>query len=61
VAQHLDDEGWDVVDIQGTIHIIPIDDTQEHGGFLCECNPQFDTHGELVHNSFDGREITVRH
>jgi hypothetical protein len=39
-------------------HIIPLDDTHAHTtrGEKCVCKPELSELGNIVHNSFDGRE-----
>mgnify|MGYP003402519020 FL=1 len=44
------------------IHIIPINDLREHEELTtCDCSPKVEfENGEMIiiHNSFDGRELT---
>lgn len=39
-------------------HIVPLDDLHEHTtrGEKCACAPELSEFGNIVHNSFDGRE-----
>ncbi len=38
-------------------HIIPEDDLRPHiSNMKCPCNPQENEDGNIVHNSYDGRE-----
>lgn len=43
------------------IHVIPINDLKSHKEeTTCDCQPEVKTDGEMlvIHNSFDGRELT---
>lgn len=42
----------------GLYHVIPLNDTELHELYdHCKCNPEHNGEtGEVVHNSFDGRE-----
>jgi hypothetical protein len=45
------------------VHVLPVNDLREHvsEGIGCECRPRLiDGGAVIVHNSFDGREITER-
>ncbi len=43
------------------VHVIPLNDLRPHDecGLDCLCGPRFDD-GIVIHNSWDGREITER-
>lgn len=44
------------------VHVLPVNDLREHSeSIACECRPrveQYDSHSLVIHNSWDGREIT---
>lgn len=44
------------------LHIIPLNDMQEHitRAETCPCKPELSESGNIVHNSFDGREAYER-
>lgn len=51
--------GWTMVPVDGLgVHVIPVDDLQDHMDEDCPCNPVCDLTlaGAWMHNSFDGRE-----
>lgn len=51
---------WNVVEIEGRMHVIPRDDLRPHDDSAeCWCRP-FDEDGVCVHNSLDRREHVER-
>lgn len=44
------------------LHIIPLNDMHEHitRAETCPCKPELSESGNIVHNSFDGREAYER-
>lgn len=52
--------GWNNIDPDdGTLHVVPVDDTMPHWAQACECDPRSEPHGDavlIVHNAQDGRE-----
>lgn len=55
--------GWEVVEVDGGAHVVPVKDLQEHKlRASCPCIPQVETTGMnglvlVVHNAFDHREV----
>lgn len=49
---------WGIIETLGMIHVIPINDTKEHGlSISCECGVYLSEDGVFTHNSFDEREL----
>jgi hypothetical protein len=47
---------WDVVDVDGVLHVLPSGDLKRHGHSMdCWCRPTMDD-GVVAHNSMDRRE-----
>lgn len=54
----------DIVEMPKYIHIVPVNDTEEHEerymeGYECKCEPKIEPIHDtilVIHNSFDGRE-----
>lgn len=51
-------KGWTVIEFNGVTRVIPVEERHVMSA-SCPCGP-FDEEGVLVHNSYDGREITER-
>lgn len=49
---------WDVIrTVDGTLHIVPVDDLKPHGRLRCWCKPTEDAgDGIWVHHALDQRE-----
>jgi hypothetical protein len=48
-----------------TVHVYPLNDICRHDteSAFCDCRPRLEPHGDallVIHNSWDGREITER-
>jgi hypothetical protein len=50
---------WEVIEIDGAIHVWPLNDLRVHVGLDCWCRPR-DDDSVLVHNSMDRREFVER-
>lgn len=60
-------KGWTVDKHEGWIHVIPVNNDDEHMKFtwdtnadlkVCPCRPSIDTKDKIVtHNAFDFREV----
>jgi hypothetical protein len=50
---------WEVIEIDGTHHVRPLDDLKPHEDLDCWCKP-FDDEGVCVHNALDRREFIER-
>lgn len=49
-------KGWSVFEYHDSVHVMPIDDDEDHYFFDCKCSPSY-KEGVYIHNSFDKREL----
>lgn len=52
-------DGWGVYRTSRRVHVMPINDIDNHEFIKCPCKP-YRYEGVVVHNSFDGREHIVQ-
>ena len=52
-------DGWGVYHTSRSVHVMPINDIDNHEFIKCPCKP-YRSEGVVVHNSFDGREHIVQ-
>ena len=54
-------DGWlSLVTRQDIMHVVPLQDLQQHYEVNCPCSPIHDGDDVLVHNAYDGRD-EVKH
>ena len=47
---------WATIEHHDSVHVVPIDDINEHSLDNCECGVKY-SDGVYIHNSYDKREV----
>jgi hypothetical protein len=51
---------WEVVELDDSVHVVPIDDRREHLlTMTCTCQPRVEIYSRalVIHNAYDFREV----